>query len=99
MKESDTEEAALGWFRELGCAVLHGPDIGPEEPKAERARGDEVVLVGRLREAAGVPAGEGRFGAHMKVALVNDGPATFVLHRPRGPRSGPREPMRDRSDG
>ena len=27
--ESVVEEAALDWFRELGFAVLHGPDIDP----------------------------------------------------------------------
>ncbi len=49
--ESDVEDAALGWFEELGYAVLHGPDIGPEEPVAEREAWDQVVLVGRLRGA------------------------------------------------
>jgi D-tyrosyl-tRNA(Tyr) deacylase len=29
--------------------------------------------------ALGVPVETGRFGAHMKVALVNDGPVTIVL--------------------
>ena len=34
----------------------------------------------RLRlEAAGVPVECGRFGARMRVDLVNDGPVTFVL--------------------
>ena len=43
MTESDVEDAALGWFEELGYAVLHGPDIGPEEPAAERDAWDRVV--------------------------------------------------------
>jgi len=30
----------------------------------------------------GVPARTGRFGAHMAVELVNDGPVTFVLEEP-----------------
>jgi D-aminoacyl-tRNA deacylase len=38
-------------------------------------------FVGRLR-AAGVQVETGRFGAHMRVALVNDGPVTLVLDFP-----------------
>ncbi len=49
--ESEVEEAALGWFEELGYAVLHGPDIAPEEPAAERSDYQQVLLEGRLREA------------------------------------------------
>lgn len=30
--------------------------------------------------ASGLPVATGRFGAHMSVSLVNDGPATFLLH-------------------
>ena len=49
-------------------------------------------LVGVFTEAlrtAGVSVASGRFGAHMKVELVNDGPVTIVLdsadlERPRG---------------
>lgn len=29
---------------------------------------------------SGLPVATGRFGAHMMVSLVNDGPATFLLH-------------------
>jgi D-tyrosyl-tRNA(Tyr) deacylase len=39
-------------------------------------------LLERLVDAiidAGVPCGTGRFGAHMEVELVNDGPVTLVL--------------------
>lgn len=39
-------------------------------------------LVSRLRET-GLAVETGRFGAAMEVELVNDGPATFVLRRPR----------------
>ena len=35
--ESVVEEAALVWLELLGYAVLHGPDIAPGEPAAERA--------------------------------------------------------------
>ena len=59
--ESVVEEATLDWFRELGYETLHGPDIAPDEPNAERTSYADVVLVDRLRSALarlnpGVPA-------------------------------------------
>ena len=36
INESIVEDAALAWFEALGYAVLHGPDIAPGEPAAER---------------------------------------------------------------
>ena len=51
LNESHVEEAALEWFGELGYAVVHGPQLAPGEPAAERDSLGEVVLVGRLREA------------------------------------------------
>jgi D-tyrosyl-tRNA(Tyr) deacylase len=56
-----------------------------EEP--ERAR----ALVERFRralEALGLRTASGRFGAEMKVELLNDGPVTFLLE----PRSGSTPP-------
>lgn len=47
----------------------------PEEAKA---------LIQRVREGlaqTGLQVEEGCFGEHMLVELVNDGPATFILHR------------------
>jgi type I restriction enzyme R subunit len=60
--ESTVEEAALGWFADLGYQVRHGADIAPEAPGAERAGYGDVVLVERLRAALArinpaVPAG------------------------------------------
>jgi type I restriction enzyme R subunit len=49
--ESVVEEATLAWFEELGYAILYGPDIAPEEPRAERASYAQVVLMDRLRAA------------------------------------------------
>jgi type I restriction enzyme R subunit len=49
--ESAVEDAALEWFRGLGYAILHGPDIAPGEPEAERATYNDVVLQERLRAA------------------------------------------------
>ena len=49
--ESDVEEAALSWLEELGYAVLHGLQIAPGEPAAERENYQETVLTRRLRKA------------------------------------------------
>lgn len=39
--------------------------------------------------ARGFEVGTGKFGAHMAVSLVNDGPVTFVLDVPGGARAEP----------
>ncbi len=49
--ESIVEEAALAWLESLGYAILHGPDIAPGEPFAEREDYGQVVLERRLRQA------------------------------------------------
>ncbi|MEZ4221374.1 MAG: type I restriction endonuclease subunit R [Polyangiaceae bacterium] len=49
--ESVVEDAALEWFGELGYRVVHGPDIAPGEPAAERESYEQVVLEQRLRDA------------------------------------------------
>jgi len=49
--ESTVEDAALHWFEGMGYSILHGPDIAPGEPSAERADFSEVVLANRLRSA------------------------------------------------
>ena len=49
--ESDIEEAALEWLAELGYTVLHGSDIAPDTPDAERSAYNEVILTRRLQEA------------------------------------------------
>ncbi len=45
-------------------------------PEAERGF-NQLVEICRQKHAAGVETG--RFGAHMMVSLVNDGPVTFLL--------------------
>src|SRR3989344_1117493 len=47
--ESTVEDAALSWVKELGYCILHGPEIAPEEPKAERTSFAEVILGERFR--------------------------------------------------
>ena len=49
--ESDIEEASLNWLADLGYTVLHGPDIAPDTPDAERSSYNEVILTRRLRDA------------------------------------------------
>jgi type I restriction enzyme R subunit len=51
LTESIVEEAALGWFLELGYAALPGSQLAPGEPSAERESFSDVVLVGPLRQA------------------------------------------------
>jgi type I restriction enzyme R subunit len=49
--ESTVEEAAFAWFEVLGYTIVHGPDIAPGEPAAERDSYTQVLLESRLREA------------------------------------------------
>ena len=49
--EADVEQAALEWLSGLGWQVLHGPDIAPDMPNAERDDYRQVVLEHRLRGA------------------------------------------------
>jgi type I restriction enzyme, R subunit len=49
--ESHLEEAVLDYLSGLGYIVLHGPDIAPGEPSAERGDYREVALCGRLERA------------------------------------------------
>ena len=49
--ESEVEDAALEWLRELDWTILHGPEIAPDESAAERTDFSQVVLENRLRDA------------------------------------------------
>ncbi|MEQ9379885.1 MAG: type I restriction endonuclease subunit R [Pirellulales bacterium] len=51
LNENSLELATLSWFEELSYATLHGPDIAPDEPGAERNSYGDVVLAGRLEQA------------------------------------------------
>ena len=51
ISESTVEAVALDWLASLDWTVLHGPDIAPDTPAAERADYGEVVLTTRLRSA------------------------------------------------
>src|SRR5690606_32263782 len=49
--EDTVEQAALEWLNGLGYGVRFGGDIAPGELAAERTSYDEVLLLGRLRDA------------------------------------------------
>jgi type I restriction enzyme R subunit len=51
MTENILEETCLYWFDKLGWNIIHGPDIAPGTPGAERENYSEVILKGRLRTA------------------------------------------------
>ncbi len=44
LTESDVEQATLAWLYGVGWQVLHGPDIAPDTPNAERADYGQVIL-------------------------------------------------------
>lgn len=51
MNEAVLEVATLDWFSALGYKTLNASTIAPDEPAAERATFEDVLLLGRLREA------------------------------------------------
>ena len=53
LTESMVEEAAIGWYEELGYAVLPGSELVPGDPSAELESFSDVLLLGRLRQAIG----------------------------------------------
>lgn len=54
------------------------PSFTPAASPEEGERLYECFLAA-MRERGNVPVAQGRFGADMQVALVNDGPVTFML--------------------
>jgi len=51
LNEGTVEDITLGWFRELGYAIAHGPELAPGERGAERETYGDVILAERLRDA------------------------------------------------
>jgi len=82
-------------LREVGGEILcvsqftlYGDALAGRRPSfdgaapAEKARALYDLFLEALA-AEGVPVRSGIFGAHMEVGLVNDGPVTLILERPR----------------
>ena len=76
LTEADVEEVALEWLSGLGWQVAHGPDIAPDQPRAERDSFEQVVLERRLRDAIAL------LNSHLPDSAIED--AYRKLTRPEG---------------
>lgn len=84
MTENILEETCLYWLEELGWNTIHGPDIAPDTPDAERDSYSDVILKDRLRTALSqinpaVPAVG--IDEAVKKLLVTDSPDLLVNNR------------------
>jgi type I restriction enzyme R subunit len=84
MTENILEETCLYWLEELGWNTIHGPDIAPDMPDAERDSYSEVILKDRLRTALSqinpdVPAVG--IDEAVKKLLMTDSPDLLVNNR------------------
>ncbi|MEO8034833.1 MAG: type I restriction endonuclease, partial [Acidobacteriota bacterium] len=84
--ESIVEDAALAWLQDLGYIVLHGPELAPGEPAAERSDPlyRDVILEQRFRNALAklnpeIPA-EALADAYRKF-MRQDGPSLIERNR------------------
>jgi D-tyrosyl-tRNA(Tyr) deacylase len=82
LREAGGTLGVVSQFTLLGDARKgRRPSWSEAAPPAEAAPlVDEMVAEARR---AGVPVVTGRFGAHMELALVNDGPVTILLDTAR----------------
>ncbi len=89
-------------LREVGGEILcvsqftlYGDALSGRRPSfdgaapAEQARALYELFLKALA-TEGIPVRSGIFGAHMEVGLVNDGPVTLILERPRAQSSAQR---------
>lgn len=80
VKEINGEILAISQFTLYGsCEKGRRPDFG-NAAKPEKALPLYEKFIEKLR-ATGVKTVEGKFGAHMMISLVNDGPATFWIEK------------------
>jgi len=82
--ESVVEEAALGYFHELGYETKFGPDIAPDGETPERRNWDDVILADRLKAAIdrinphlSIDAREGAF----RKVLRSESPSLVLSNR------------------
>ncbi|MBU43595.1 MAG: D-tyrosyl-tRNA(Tyr) deacylase [Spirochaetaceae bacterium] len=80
----DAGAAALVVSQFTLCADLSRGNRPSFGPAAEPRIAEELyeIFASALAET-GVPVSTGKFGADMKVALINDGPVTFLVQEPR----------------
>ena len=52
MTEEQLEQEALGWLADVGWQHRYGPDLAPDGSTPERDNYRQVLLIGRLRQAA-----------------------------------------------
>ncbi len=76
--------AVGGEFLVVSQFTLAGSLAKGRRPSFDRAAPPEIAeprveALAAEHERRGFRVGRGRFGAHMRVELVNDGPVTFVL--------------------
>jgi type I restriction enzyme R subunit len=69
--ESGVEEVCLDYFADLRWGVLYGPEIAPDEARAERASYRDVLLEGRLRAAIG------KLNPTLSSSVIDEVVATF----------------------
>ncbi|MBE2196388.1 MAG: type I restriction endonuclease subunit R, partial [Anaerolinea sp.] len=86
--ESTVELATLDWLTQVGYTPVHGGDIAPGEPAAERASYHDVILTRRLRAALErlnphlpAPALDDALRAVMRTPSQNVITSNHVFHR------------------
>ncbi len=74
MTEDAIEQLCLGWLRDAGWAVAHGPDLLPDQPgdRCERPDDREVFLLDRLRTQAF------EINEHLPEAAIEDAITRFT---------------------
>ena len=79
IRDAEGQVLAVSQFTLLGDFAKGNRPSFHRAAKPEAARPVFDACVAALAEATGRPVATGVFGADMRVELVNDGPATFVL--------------------
>jgi D-tyrosyl-tRNA(Tyr) deacylase len=78
IKDVDGEILLVSQFTLYGDVKKGNRPSFIESARPEQANAYYEILVGKLREFVPVVK-TGRFGAHMSVSLINDGPCTIII--------------------